>query len=292
MTRKLTIFFVAAALGVLQAAAAETYRIDKNHSEVGFQIRHLLTKVRGAFADVEGAITLDREAAENSSVSITIQAASIDTNNSRRDNHLRSADFFDVEKYPLITFESSKVVKTGDDSYDVTGKLTIRDTSKEVTLPVSFLGSMKDNRGVLRAGFETEITINRQDFGLVYNRALEAGGLLLGDDVKITINLETIDASAAPPRPAGAAAGRGGQGGPGGRGPGGAGGFLARIMSNDADGDGRVSKEEAPERLQQRFDDIDANGDGYLEESELQQMMQGFGNRQGRGPGSPGGRRQ
>ena len=290
MTRKLTIFFVAAALGVLQAPAAETYRIDKNHSEGGFQIRHLLTKVRGAFSDVEGAIILDREAAENSSVSITIQTASIDTNNGRRDNHLRSADFFDVEKYPRITFESSKVVKTGDGSYDVTGKLTIRDKSKEVTLPVSFLGSMKDNRGVLRAGFETEITINRQDFGVVYNRAVEAGGWLLGDDVKIVINLETIDASAAPPRPAGAAAG--GQGGPGGRGPGGAGGFLARIMSNDADGDGKISKEEAPERLQQRFDNIDANGDGYLEESELQQMMQGFGNRQGRGPGNPGGRRQ
>ena len=288
MTRKLTIFFVAAALGVLQAAAAETYRIDKNHSEVGFQIRHLLTKVRGAFTDFEGSITLDREAAQSSSVSITIQTASINTNNGRRDNHLRSGDFFDVEKYPRITFESSKVVKTGDNSYDVTGKLTIRDKSKEVILPVSFLGSMKDNRGVLKAGFETEITINRNDFGVVYNRAVEGGGVLLGDDVKIAINLETIDANAAPPRPARAAAGGGGQGG----GPGGAGGFLARIMSNDADGDGKLSKEEAPERLQQRFDNIEANGDGYLEESELQQMMQRFGNRQGRGPGNPGGRRQ
>ena len=127
------------------------------------------------------------------------------------------------------------------------------------------------------------------DFGVVFNRAVEGGGLLLGDDVTIAINLETIDANAAPPRPAGAA---GGQRGPGGRGPGGAGGFLSRIMSNDADGDGKISKEEAPERVQQRFDSIDANGDGYLEESELQQMMQGFGNRQGRGPGNPGGRPQ
>ena len=188
-----------------------------------------------------------------------------------------------MEKYPHITFESSKVVKTGDNSYDVTGMLTIRDKSKEVTLPASFLGSMKDNRGVLKAGFETEITINRQDFEVVYNRAVEGGGLLLGDDVKIAINLETIDASAAPPRPPSAAAGRGGQGG-------GPGGFLSRIMSNDANGDGKVSKEEAPERLQQRFDNIDANGDGFLEESELQQMMQRFGGRQGQGPGNPGGR--
>ena len=111
----------------------------------------------------------------------------------------------------------------------------------------------------------------------------------MGDDVKIVINLETIDANSAPPRPAGAVGGRDGQGGPGGRGPGGAGGFMSRIMSNDANGDGKVSREEAPERLQQRFDNIDTNGDGYLEESELQQMMQRFGNRQGRAPGNPGG---
>jgi polyisoprenoid-binding protein YceI len=128
---------------------------------------------------------------ENSSVEFTIKTASIDTNNEGRDKHLRSADFFDAEKFPEITFKSTKVVAKGKDKFDVTGPLTMHGVTKEVTLPVTFLGSQKDPQGNDKAGFEVAATLNRKDFGIVYNRALDAGGFVLGDEVWISINLET-----------------------------------------------------------------------------------------------------
>ena len=193
----------AVALAALLAASpvlgAETFVIDKGHSEVGFQIRHMMSKVRGRFTDFEGRILADRAKPEASSVELTIQSTSIDTANPNRDKDLRGADFFDVEKHPTITFKSTRITPKGKDSYDVTGTLTIRGVSKEVTLPVSFLGFMKDPRGSERAGFETAVTLNRKDFGIVWNRALDAGGVLLGDDVWVSINLETRKES--PPSP-------------------------------------------------------------------------------------------
>jgi polyisoprenoid-binding protein YceI len=172
------------------ALAAETYTVDKAHSDAVFTIRHLMSKVTGRFTDLNGTISIDRAKPEASSVEFKIQAASIDTHEPDRDKHLRSADFFDAEKNPEITFKSKAIKPTGKDTYDVTGTLTIRGVSKEITLPVSVLGEMKDPRGQEKIGFETTTTLNRKDYGVSWNRALDAGGYILGDDVKITITLE------------------------------------------------------------------------------------------------------
>jgi polyisoprenoid-binding protein YceI len=171
---------------------AQTYTIDKAHSEVTFQVRHLLTKVRGRFSDFGGTVRVDEEDPRNSSVSLRIDAASVDTNNSDRDQHLRSDDFFAVGTYPTITFDSSRIVRTGADTYDVTGTLTIRGVAREVTLPVTSLGTAKDPWGNARAGFETELTINRKDYGLLWNAALETGGFLVGDEVRISVSIQAI----------------------------------------------------------------------------------------------------
>ena len=191
---------LAAVLAASPAFAAETFVIDKGHSEVGFQIRHMMSKVRGRFTDFEGRIEADRAKPQASSVELTIRATSIDTANESRDKDLRGADFFDVEKFPTITFKSTRMTPKGKDSYDVTGTLTMRGVSKEITLPVTFLGIMKNMRGQDAAGFETAVTLNRKDFGIVWNKALDAGGVLLGDEVYVSINLETRkEAPAAPP---------------------------------------------------------------------------------------------
>jgi polyisoprenoid-binding protein YceI len=168
-----------------------TYKIDKSHSEVLFQVRHLVTKVRGRFDDFEGTIEFDESNASASSVSVTIQSASVDTNEKDRDTHLRSADFFDVEKFPTLSFASTSVSGSGE-SYHVVGDLTIHGVTKQVTLPATFLGHAKDPWGNARVGFESEITVNRKDFGLNWYAALEAGGFLVGDDIKITLSAQGI----------------------------------------------------------------------------------------------------
>jgi polyisoprenoid-binding protein YceI len=171
---------------------APAYAIDKAHSEVTFQVRHLLTKVRGRFSDFSGTVHLDEQEPGNASVSLTIDAASVDTNSSDRDQHLRSNDFFAVDAYPTITFDSSQIVRTGPDTYDVTGTLTIRGVAREITLPVTYLGTAKDPWGTARAGFETDLTINRKDFGLSWNATLETGGFLVGDEVRISLSVQAI----------------------------------------------------------------------------------------------------
>jgi polyisoprenoid-binding protein YceI len=178
------------------AFAAETYNFDPNHASVMFQIRHLMSKVTGKFNAFEGAVQVDRDDPAASSVAFTIKTESIDTANERRDNHLRSPDFFDVASHPTINFESTSVKSLGDDTYEVTGSFTMRGVTKEIVLPVEVLGEMKDHRGNQRIGFEILITINRKDYGVSYNRVLDQGGFLLGDEVKITINLEAIQAKA------------------------------------------------------------------------------------------------
>ncbi|HKH49197.1 MAG TPA: YceI family protein [Thermoanaerobaculia bacterium] len=179
------------ALAALPVHAAEVYTIDAGHSDVSFQVRHLVTQVRGKFSDYQGTIQLDPAKLENSKVELRIKAASIDTALPDRDKHLRSEDFFFVEKYPEITFKSQQIKATGKDTYDVTGALTLRGVTKTVTLPVTFLGKVRDPWGNDKAGFATEATINRKDYGIVWNAALDNGGVVLGDDVKIAINLET-----------------------------------------------------------------------------------------------------
>lgn len=173
------------------STAVRTFAVDKTHSEAEFQVRHLITKVRGRFSDFEGAIQFDESQPTNSSVTITIPAASIDTNVADRDTHLRSEDFFFVEKYPQITFTSTSIKPAGSpDVYAVTGDLTIRGVTRPVTLPVTYLGKAKDPWGNEKLGFETEITINRKDYGLTWNAALEAGGFLVGDEVKISMSVQ------------------------------------------------------------------------------------------------------
>jgi polyisoprenoid-binding protein YceI len=171
---------------------ARAYTIDKAHSEVTFQVRHLLTKVRGRFSDFTGTVQFDEEQPERSAVSLTIDAVTVDTNNSDRDQHLRSDDFFAVGTYPTITFKSSRVVRTNADTYDVSGTLTIRGVAQEIILPVTYLGTANDPWGNARAGFETDITVNRKDFGLTWNAALETGGFLVGDDVRISLSIQAI----------------------------------------------------------------------------------------------------
>jgi len=170
----------------------QTYAIDKMHSDVTFQVRHLLTKVRGRFTDFAGTVSFDQEHPEQSSASLTIDASSVDTGTPDRDTHLRSDDFFAAVTHPTLTFTSSRVVKTGDETYDVAGTLTIRGVTKEITLPVTYLGTAKDPWGNVRAGFETSLTINRKDFGLTWNAALETGGFLVGDEVRINLSIQAI----------------------------------------------------------------------------------------------------
>ncbi len=191
MNRKL---FAAAALSLLAAlpVQAEIFAIDAGHSEVGFQVRHLVSQTRGRFNEFAGTVDLDPKNLASSSVDFKIKTTSIDTNVADRDKHLRGADFFDVEKYPEITFKSKSIKAAGKDTYNVLGTLTLHGVSKDITLPVTYLGQAKDPWGNVRAGFEAVTTLNRKDFGIVWNKALDAGGAMLGDDVKININLETV----------------------------------------------------------------------------------------------------
>ncbi len=188
-----TLKFVAVLLAIVAAAPAaaqQVWEIDGVHSEVSFRIRHLVSQVRGSFRDFSVRVETNEANPAASQVSFTIQAASIDTGNADRDKHLRSADFFDVEKFPTITFVSSKIVPKGNNRFEVTGTLTMHGVAREITLPVEFTGTMKDPMGNTKAGFETATTINRKDFGIVWNRALDSGGFVLGDDVNVSISLQ------------------------------------------------------------------------------------------------------
>ena len=194
---------LAAPAAQAQAAAAKasgprTYTIDRNHSSIGFRIRHLVSNVDGRFGDFAGTITYDSAKPENSSVDVTVQATSIDTDTPRRDDDLRSDNFFDVAKYPTLTFKSVSIQKKSANELTLTGDLTMHGVTKRITVPVDVLGTMPF-RGGEKAGFSTTFEVNRKDYGITWNRALDNGGALLGDDVKVTINLET---GWEPPKPA------------------------------------------------------------------------------------------
>ena len=196
---------VALSAAAAVSAATETFVFDKSHTQVGFRVRHWVTKVEGRFKEYEGKIWLDRAKPQDSKVEITIQAASIDTANERRDTHLRSADFFDVEKYPTITFTSAKVVPKGKDLYDVTGDLTLHGVTKTITIPVRHTGFVNLGKQE-KAGFELAIPINRKDFGILWNRTADQGGVMLGDDVEVSVLVEAnkempADAAPAAPQP-------------------------------------------------------------------------------------------
>jgi polyisoprenoid-binding protein YceI len=181
------------ALGLAVApavAAPETYAIDPAHSAVTFAIRHLFSRVPGRFTKLEGKIVVDRDDWSKSTVQVTIDAASIDTNEPARDKHLRSDAFFDVAKNPKITFQSTSVKQVAPNKLQVDGNLTIRGTTKPVVLDADVLGFGPGYGGGFRGGFEAHTRINRQDFGVAWNDVIEGGGAVLGDDVDITLNVE------------------------------------------------------------------------------------------------------
>jgi polyisoprenoid-binding protein YceI len=193
MTPQIAVATAALAVSATAVSAApENFVIDKNHSEAGFKVRHLLSKTPGRFNDFGGKIHLDPASPESSSVEFRIRAASVDTDVPDRDKHLRSADFFDVENHPEIVFKSDSIRRTGDDRYDVTGTLSIRGIGKRITLPVTYYGQTNDPWGGERVGFSTAVTLNRKDFGMVWNKALDQGGFLLGDEVWVSLEIEAI----------------------------------------------------------------------------------------------------
>ncbi len=194
-----SVLFLVAALAATSLMAAEpSYVVDRNHSEVTFTVRHLVSHVSGRFDDFSGVINGDLSNPAAASVELTVRTASIDTGVADRDKHLRSADFFDAEKNPEITFKSTSIKPTGrKDIFDVTGNLTMRGVTKTITFPVELVGRATDPRGNERAGFSATTTLNRKDYGINWNKALDNGGYLLSDDVDIRINLETAKAKAA-----------------------------------------------------------------------------------------------
>ena len=184
------------ALTLPALAAAATWTIDRDHSSVGFKIRHLMvSNVKGSFEKHSGTVDLDDKDITKSKVDVSIETASINTNVELRDAHLKSADFFDVVKYPAMTFKSKKVAKAGKDKLKVTGDLTLHGVTKEVVLNVDGpTKEIKDLYGNIRKGASATATINRKDFGLNWNKALETGGVVVGDEVHIIIEIEMIKA--------------------------------------------------------------------------------------------------
>jgi polyisoprenoid-binding protein YceI len=173
---------------------AAVWKIDPSHASVEFRVRHLMVAwVKGSFPDVTGTVDFDEADLSKAHVTVTIGTASVDTNNAKRDEHLRSADFLDTANFPAMTFVSKKIVAEGGQLREVIGDLTIRGTSREVILAVAEMTpAIKDPWGNTRRGATATTTINRKDFGLTWNKALETGGVVVGDEVKIAIDIELV----------------------------------------------------------------------------------------------------
>jgi len=198
-------FVLVAFLALLAAPAAAadlaSYKLDPPHSSVGFAVRHLaVSTVRGEFTDFTGTFQVDEADPTKSSFEVHIQAASINTRNDRRDNHLRSADFFDAANNPELVFKSKRIVKSGDE-YVAYGDLTIRGVTKEVPLRFTLIGPVKDPGKLSRIGVEAHATVNRMDYGVSWSRALEGGGFVVSDDVRIEINAELVKVDPATGQP-------------------------------------------------------------------------------------------
>ena len=191
MHRKVAAFLLAG-IFIASPAWAATYKIDADHSTVGFRIRHLLSWVRGTFDTFEGTFEYEPGKPESWKAEAVIQVASINTNVKRRDEHLRSADFFDAAKYPQMTFTSVKVADATEKSAKLHGVLSLHGVEKPVVLDVEIHGVANDPWGNTRAGFTGTTKINRKDFGLVWNQVLEKGQLLVGEEVEITLDVEGL----------------------------------------------------------------------------------------------------
>lgn len=189
------VLFSAVLFGLLAGpiAAAETYEVDPMHTQILFKVKHLgISTVTGSFKKFQGAIQYDPKNVEKSSVEVTIDTASIDTGIEKRDEHLRSSDFFDVKKYPAATFKSTKIKKVGKGKLAVEGDLTLKGVTKKVMLEVQEGGRAKDPWGNERIAFEAKTALDRKDFGITWNKKLDTGGLVVSEEVKIEIHLEAI----------------------------------------------------------------------------------------------------
>jgi polyisoprenoid-binding protein YceI len=183
------------------------WAIDGAHSSIGFTVRHMVvSKVRGRFTRWNGTIAMDESDPARAAVEINIEPGSVDTGVEQRDNHLRSPDFFDVERYSAMTYVSTRIEKVGDERYRVLGNLTMHGVTRPVALEVEFAGSAKDPWGGVRAGFSARGSLDRKDFGLTYNQLLETGGVLVGEKVDLDIEVEAVKQAAPVPEPAAAAA--------------------------------------------------------------------------------------
>ena len=175
-----------------------SWKIDPSHSQITFSIRHMMiSNVRGRFENFTGTVEFDEKTPSRSSVEVQIEASSINTREERRDAHLKSADFLNAEKYPYLVFKSKRVEVIDAQHVHVIGDLTIRDVAKEVTLDVEYAGQSKSPWGAISAGFEARTKINRKDWGLNWNLALETGGVLVGDEIKISLEVEAVQQPAA-----------------------------------------------------------------------------------------------
>ena len=183
---------IAALMLAASAAQAANYKIDPDHSSVMFRVRHLVGHVTGQFDKFEGTFAYEKGKPQVWKASATIDASSVDTKTKERDKHLRSEDFFDVEKHPSITFVSTKVSNATGEHAKLLGKLTILETTKTVALDLEIGGTQKDGNGLEHAAFTAKTRINRKDFGLTWNDTIETGGVLVGDDVDITLEIEGV----------------------------------------------------------------------------------------------------
>lgn len=171
--------------------AQTNWTVDKSHSKVGFSVSHLvIAEVEGKFNNFDGNISTNGENFEDAKIDFTVDVNSIDTDNEGRDKHLKSDDFFNAEKFPKITFKGKSMTKVGDKKYKLIGDFTMRDVTKEIALDVKFNGTTKDPWGNIKAGFKITGEVNRFDYGLKWNKTVETGGLVVGDIVTLTINLE------------------------------------------------------------------------------------------------------
>jgi polyisoprenoid-binding protein YceI len=182
-----------AATEAAHTSAADAYVIDAAHSTVGFSVRHLvINNIPGRFKEYSGTISYDAADITKSSVQFTAKVASIDTGIQRRDDHLRTADFFEVAKYPELTFKSSRIEKKGKDAFVAHGTFSLKGVSKEIAIPFKIFGPINDPSKKVRIGVEASLVINRQDYGVTYSRTLEGGGLVISNDVNIHLNLEAV----------------------------------------------------------------------------------------------------
>ncbi len=191
-TLKKWMLVAAGAVTLSGAVQATTYDIDTAHSQIGFGIRHMVSKTKGSFNDYTGTINFDAQKPEALSANVTIKTASVNTANEKRDEHLRSADFFNVEKFPEMTFKTTSVKSTGANKFEVTGDLTMLGVTKPVTLQAEMTGTIDDPWGNQRVGFTATGKLNRKDYGMVFNMAMDKGGVVLGDDVDLLIEAEGV----------------------------------------------------------------------------------------------------